>query len=502
MSRYQTIKHSVLAIAIGSLITACGGGGGGGSSNPSTPFTPKTVSGVAVDFYLNGSTVTFDDCNGVSTTTGAQGTFSFTTLANCTSSALTIRGGTDIVTGQAFTGTLKVKKTDLQNFASGKLVASPLTSLEYYLGSADLQTILNNLGITSVTAANISTFDPVTAGTAKEMAAVFVLQQLATQIEDSLQAVSKGDGSTALTQDAATKIAFESIVSILKNQNTALFNANGDLQTTVLANIVDSAVSTAETVIADPSTAIDTSVTDQIQTNITTVSDIVQSVTANGTGADLQSALVADQAKLNEIKENLKTPVYSDFSLGHYSLADIKASTAAAPLNIDLGGLQAALSAKFKLDNTKSELTDTIKLGFKVVATRGSLTENIDISISNLRITFNTAGDIISATVPKDAVITLQSSLKGIQQTEFVMLNDKPLEIQAGAVSLYSIISNTPTLQGYYNQYFNQLAVGDVIATTAYVLPITYVIDPSLGLGTGTFGGFTGASVTGYLKLN
>ena len=231
------IKYTFLATTITTLLTACAGSDG--SNNSSTaPFTSKPISGAAVDFYLANATVKFDDCNGLTTTTDAQGKFSFDTTADCNNSAITITGGTDIGTGLPFTGTLKIKKTDLQNISNNDLVASPLTSLEYYLGSGDLQVVLNNLGLTTVTAANIKSFNPITDGSAKEMAVIFTLQQLATQIEDNFQAINKSDGSVALTQEQATQIAFSTIGSALKTQGKNLFDSSGKLQATALDEIL------------------------------------------------------------------------------------------------------------------------------------------------------------------------------------------------------------------------------------------------------------------------
>ena len=284
------IKHTFLATTITTLLTACAGSDG--SNNSSTaPFTSKPISGAAVDFYLANATVKFDDCNGLTTTTDAQGKFSFDTTADCNNSAITITGGTDIGTGLPFTGTLKIKKTDLQNISNNDLVASPLTSLEYYLGSGDLQVVLNNLGLTTVTAANIKSFNPITDGSAKEMAVIFTLQQLATQIEDNFQAINKSDGSVALTQEQATQIAFSTIASTLKTQGKTLFDSNGTLQATALTEILTAAVTTAGTTINDPSTPIDPNIKGNINGNITTVSTEINKIAQSGDGATLQAAL-------------------------------------------------------------------------------------------------------------------------------------------------------------------------------------------------------------------
>ncbi len=142
--KHKTLKLSVLSIALTSLLTACGGGGGsdGGSTTP--PFTSKTVAGQAVDFYLKNATVTLTDCLDdknlpIVVNTNEKGEFTFDTTEKCQSSAMTVTGGIDIATGLNFTGTLKIQKTDLQNFSSAKVVVSPLTTLQVYAGSANIE---------------------------------------------------------------------------------------------------------------------------------------------------------------------------------------------------------------------------------------------------------------------------------------------------------------------------------------------------------------------------
>ena len=503
------IKYTFLATTITTLLTACAGSDG--SNNSSTaPFASKSISGTAVDFYLANATVKFDDCNGLTTTTGAQGQFSFKTTADCNNSAITITGGTDIGTGLPFTGTLKIKKTDLQNISNNDLVASPLTSLEYYLGSGDLQVVLNNLGLTTATAANIKSYNPVKHGSAKEMAVIFTLQQLATQIEDNFQAVNKSDGSVALTQEQATQIAFSTIGSALKTQGKTLFDSNGTLQATALDEILTAAVTTAGTTINDPSTPIDPNIKGNINGNITTVSTEINKIAQSGDGATLQAALQdtnnpAAQAALVTIKESLKTPIYADFTLAGYSLAELKASTA-APLALSYANLDTALTVNFKLNNTKSELTDTIKLGFKLNGSRGALKENLDVIISNIQVTFKTDGTILSAKVPVNTAINISTSLQGVSKLQFTTQKEIPINVSNGIIPLSSIISNSDALKTYYTQYVNKLAVNDLVEASAYVLPITYTVDPSLALQNGTISidsaQFQGSTLTAHFKLN
>lgn len=504
------IKYTFLATTITTLLTACAGSDG--SNNSSTaPFTSKPISGAAVDFYLKNATVKFDDCNGLTTTTDAQGKFSFDTTADCNNSAITITGGTDIGTGLPFTGTLKIKKTDLQNLSNNDLVASPLTSLEYYLGSGDLQVVLNNLGLTTVTAANIKSFNPITDGSAKEMAVIFTLQQLATQIEDNFQAINKSDGSVALTQEQATQIAFSTIGSALKTQGKTLFDSSGKLQATALDEILTAAVTTAGTTINDPSIQIYSNIKGNINGNITTVStEINKIVQSGGKGEDLQTALQdptnsAAQAALVTIKESLKTPVYADFTLAGYSLAELKASTT-APLALSHANLSTALAVNFKLNNTKSELTDTIKLGFKLDGSRGAAKENLDVIIHNIQVTFKTDGTILSAKIPSNTKVNIASTLKDVTQLEFITQTDIVINVSNGSIPLASVVSSSPTLQKYYNLYIDKLAVNDLVQASAYVLPITYTVDPDLGLQNDTINvngiQFQGSSLVAHFKLN
>ena len=496
------IKYTFLATTITTLLTACAGSDG--SNNSSTaPFAPKSISGAAVDFYLANATVKFDDCNGLTTTTDAQGKFSFDTTADCNNSAITITGGTDIGTGLPFTGTLKIKKTDLQKLSNNDLVASPLTSLEYYLGDADLQVVLNNLGLT-VKAADVKSYNPITDGSAKEMAVIFTLQQLATQIEDNFQAINKSDGSIALTQEQATQIAFSTIASTLKTQGNNLFNSNGDLQATALDAILTAAVNTAQTTINAP---VDPTIAGKINGNITTVSTAINTIAQSGDGATLQAALQlpANQTTLNTIKDSLKTPIYADFTLAGYSLAELKASTA-APLALSYANLDTALTVNFKLNNAKSELTDTIKLGFKLNGSRGAAKENLDVIIGNIQVTFDTDGKILSAKVPVNTAINISTSLQGVSKLQFTTQKEIPINVSNGIIPLSSIVSNSDALKTYYTQYINKLAVNDLVEASAYVLPITYTVDPALKLQNGTISidsaQFQGLTLTAHFKLN
>ena len=340
------------------------------------------------------------------------------------------------------------------------------------------------------------------------MAVIFTLQQLATQIEDNFQAINKSDGSVALTQEQATQIAFSTIGSALKTQGKTLFDGSGKLQATALDEILTAAVTTAGTTINDPSIQIDPNIKGNINGNITQVSTAINTIVqSGGKGEDLQTALQADANKttLDGIKESLKTPIYADFTLAGYSLAELKASTT-APLALSRSNLDTALAVNFKLNNTKSELTDTIKLGFKLDGSRGAAKENLNVIIHNIQVTFKTDGTILSAKIPSNTKVNIASTLKEVTQLEFITQKDIVINVSNGSIPLASIVSSSETLQKYYNLYIGKLAVNDLVQASAYVLPITYTVDPALGLqnDTITVNGiqFQGSSLVAHFKLN
>ncbi|KAB0654144.1 hypothetical protein F7P73_04540 [Acinetobacter bohemicus] len=340
------------------------------------------------------------------------------------------------------------------------------------------------------------------------MAVIFTLQQLATQIEDNFQAINKSDGSIALTQEQATQIAFSTIGSALKTQGKTLFDGSGKLQATALDEILTAAVTTAGTTINDPSIQIDPNIKGNINGNITQVSTAINTIVqSGGKGEDLQTALQADANKttLDGIKESLKTPIYADFTLAGYSLAELKASTT-APLALSHANLDTALTVNFKLNNTKSELTDTIKLGFKLDGSRGTAKENLDVIIHNIQVTFKTDGTILSAKIPSNTKVNIASTLKDVTQLEFITQTDIVINVSNGSIPLASVVSSSPTLQKYYNLYIDKLAVNDLVQASAYVLPITYTVDPDLGLQNDTINvngiQFQGSSLVAHFKLN
>lgn len=503
----HSLKLTALAAATSLLLSACGGSD---NDHGASPFVPKTVQGVAVDFYVGGATISLDDCDGLTTETNDEGKFNFTTTRACNESAMTVTGGTDLVTGLPFTGTLKIKKTNLQNWSSRNLlVASPLTTLEYYVSSAqELQTILDNLGIKNANASNLSTFNPVSSGTAQEMASIFVLQQLITQIEDSLQALPNSEGNAALSLEEATTLAVNAITQTLKTPNQSLFDSTGAISPTQLSAVLEAAVNIANEKLEEKGEEIRVpeQLAGQVQGNIQNLSDVVATVlTTGGSANDLVNALEDNEGVLEQIQDIVKTPFINSFSLASYSLEQIKNSTAAAPLLINRTDINNTARITFAMVNTTTNVNESAEVGFKVVANRNALEETLDVYLDKLNIVFNEDGLIQSATIPAGATFKIASSLGSITNGTFEAASDISIASN-GSISLYDMVQQNSTLANYYDQYFNLLRAEDKITVTAVVAPRMYVIDPELGLNSGsvTVGdtSLNGFALTGHFKLN
>ena len=125
----------IFTCALAATLTACGGGGGGSTSTATAAAAPTTLSGTAVDGYLQGAQVLLDvNDNGLAdpgeptALTDASGRYSldYSQVASpIAGMRVIVTGGVDTDTGYAFTGMLTARADGAR---SGQLV-SPLTSL-------------------------------------------------------------------------------------------------------------------------------------------------------------------------------------------------------------------------------------------------------------------------------------------------------------------------------------------------------------------------------------
>lgn len=135
---------AILPLAV--ALAACGGGGGGSSSStsPSNSSSSTTVSGTAVDGYLQGSIVFIDtNRDGIhnagepSTTTDLQGRYTLDhsgVNGSAIGLPIVVLGGIDSDTGYVFTGKLSAR---MESSAQGQVI-SPLTALVDAMLSAGL----------------------------------------------------------------------------------------------------------------------------------------------------------------------------------------------------------------------------------------------------------------------------------------------------------------------------------------------------------------------------
>ncbi len=206
-------------------LVACGGG------SDSTP-TPVTVQGKAVDFYLAGATVTFADCNNQTVKTGPNGEYTFP--SGCSSSALSVSGGTDIGTNLPFNGVLRAPAVPY--VAGVTPMITPLTTLLSQLSATQAATLATKLGLQGK---NLTTADPML--DASLIQTSVVVEQLLEQVSKTLVGLSTGTGGT-LTSAAASAAAISALASTIGSATGTV-----DLtSSTLISSVISSAVQNAK----------------------------------------------------------------------------------------------------------------------------------------------------------------------------------------------------------------------------------------------------------------
>jgi hypothetical protein len=271
-------KNSVLVmgiIAASAALSACGGG----SSSSSTPPVPT---GKAVDFYLSGSTVTFLDCANRTTTTDANGNFSFPTPL-CGPSAISVSGGTDIGTGLPFHGVLK---TIAQPANTSPIIASVLTTL--IASGINATQLATQLGLSGQ---DLLTLDPMTNATA--LKANIILQQLLDQVSSVLVANAAANG-IALTAAQAENAALTALVTQLGSNSAATITSSANIAAILQAAAGNAGFSgTASSTIATNNSA-------TITTKVATITNALAGLTI---GANAQATINSiGISNLNDIK--------------------------------------------------------------------------------------------------------------------------------------------------------------------------------------------------------
>jgi hypothetical protein len=292
----RTRNIFILGIMAGAAATLVACGGGDDSPPPSQPSA--TVSGKAVDFYLSGSTVTFLDCDNKTAVTNGTGDFTFP--ARCTKSALRVTGGTDIGTGQPFTGVLQAPALDSKDGVIQ--VASPLTTLAVQLGSGQVAPLAAGLGLAGK---DLTTLDPMQDAAA--LRAAVVVQQLVDHVAKTLTGLGEGGTLTAADSAAAASKAVANAV--------ASAPGTADLTSVALVtNVVSSAVQNAQAglpaelrsdigVVAANVAALAAPV---ITTQVASVSTALEGIDLGSSHTETLSAL-AESGSLNIVTESAQS---------------------------------------------------------------------------------------------------------------------------------------------------------------------------------------------------
>lgn len=493
---YKSIKLSALSIALASALTACGGGGSDSSSGGSTTpvYDGKKVEGVAVDFYLAGATVQFDNCldnegKPITVKTNAQGTFEFTTTEDCKESPLTITGGTDTVTEKPFTGTLKVREVNLEN--GKKIAVTPLTTLQAVLPKEEFKAVLINLGFSNLLANDsgsasestpendfdfdASSFNPVEEGTAEQLATVFVVQQLLTQIED---AVETSGGSSKM----ATEIAAKAIGSVIKEKqidlnSLSIPNINDNPEVKPNNPLLDSIMNKAAAEIAkeaenDPTLIIDTKGFDDLKESISnSVSNIATSISTVGLTGDaskLVEALNTNTSVLEKIQDAMPIPPvvvppkpeFTTLKIGNYSLLKFQQTTQSKPLLLTQSQFLDITKVDLKLTGSDTSKTSTAKIGLQVSAGTSPNTKYLHLVLDTVNVNFNLTGTPSSAILPKGSLIKVDSNVNALKSYKNITLEmdkDVVLKVNNGVIDLSNFSVQTTTLQNAFNSYYNDI---------------------------------------------
>lgn len=252
-----------LCVSLGSLtlLAACGGGGGGSSSGATTTSTSQ-LSGKAIDGYLSGATVCFDNGQGVcdtsqpSTTTDANGNYTLKVSGDMTGKQLDV-----LVTSNTTDGGNKFTSTfTMSAVVSGTTQnVTPFTTMvvsQMKVGKtqADATTAVQNLVGSSVdpNADYVANGDTGTATTAASM--VSHMTALAgqgpiswSQVQATMNAyAAKGSVNGVEQSDVDAQLAnpaYSSPVDVTTALANPLYTVDGDLSQFIVGSSISTALS-------------------------------------------------------------------------------------------------------------------------------------------------------------------------------------------------------------------------------------------------------------------
>lgn len=296
MSMSKNTIFKLAPISVAALMLA-GCFGGGDDNNDSAPAT-KT--GVAVDFYISGSTVSFANPACASTTTDANGKFTIPsefTIPSGSCGAATVTGGTDTATKLPFKGSLSAPE--------GATVISPVTTLVQALiasgkTSAEAKTIVNtSLGLTKDSSTTDPLSDPDALGKAQ------ALVQIAQQTAESVTKVSTASFASVFAK------TLESTAKALPATGTANITSTSFLQGVITST--GTSLSLNSTLSANLATIITPTVASIAQSAEKQITDIKAQLTATGGDAAKALSVVTTQSNIDD---NIKALTEQSTKLG------------------------------------------------------------------------------------------------------------------------------------------------------------------------------------------
>ncbi|CAG2140139.1 hypothetical protein LMG31506_02179 [Cupriavidus yeoncheonensis] len=384
-------RFTLAAAASAAMLLAACGGGGGDSGSSGTPSA--TISGKAVDFYLSGATVSFLDCKdsagkALTVVTGANGDFTFP--ANCTKSALSVSGGTDIGTGLPFNGVMQAPAVDYR--AGVTPMISPLTTLVAQLGADQAAALATKLGLSGKDLLNA---DPLT--DADVLKAAVVVQQLVEQISKTLQGVATGAGGS-LSADAAAAAAAKAVASVVSSgSGTADLSSASTVSAAIKASVKNaqsSLPSTLQSSIDTVATNVAALAAPLVSKQIGDVNTALGTIKLGGNAASTVAALKGNGA-LNALKDSSQSTLST--TLASSTSASVLTDGNNASKLADLGNAVATGSA----DDVQSKAgaiqgLDSGKLN--TIVSKVTLNDYLQASNVTINGLSTTLGDQMSAT--------------------------------------------------------------------------------------------------------
>jgi hypothetical protein len=382
------------------------------------------LAGADVDFTNSNCEAAYPDLK-----TDENGKFTFNTTPNCQETGFIITGGIDTVTKLPFTGQLKVKEINYQAASTTEIVATPLTTLQAELPAAEFQDVLSKLGFSLNE--DVTTFDPITEGTNNQQAAVFVLQQILTQLEDS-----------GLTMAQAVK-AIQTTVA------TTPLLTNLGVNTTAVTLIFDTAAQSASD---EVKTALQ-----ENQAKVEAVTDIINTAVNTTGNAKLEDYLTDNPTVIADIQDNLASASYSGLSVAGKNIQEIIDSRNDARLSVDKNAIDSLAQVKFILNKATTD-TDSIKLGFQATAAIGQngQPETLTAYISKVNVSFDNNIAISKITVPAGAVIEIETTLANSPKGSFEVAQDT--EFTGDSISLSDLANKFTVLRQPYTNYKNLIS--------------------------------------------